>query len=281
MYYERGGVASTGLDALGVRPAQSGYPTSQLADPPFPIPSTSLDHLSLDLEGLVLASDGTFWISDEYGPYIYHFDGSGNLIQSIQPPQAIVPLNSAGRLNFTSASDPVTGRAGNQGFEGLTMSPDGNTLYALLQSATIQDGGNKKSNARYTRLVAYDISQASTTRPPLVGEWVVPLPLDSSGKTLGTSELHYVSNGVFLVLSRDGNGHGGDATLSAYKSADLISTSGATDIHGSKFDSPSHPIATGGVLSSSIVPAIYVSFILTALNWRDLAYTAATPRTRH
>jgi hypothetical protein len=46
-----------------------------------------------------------------------------------------------------------------------------------------------------------------------------------------------------------------------FRSADLISTSGATDIHGSKFDSPSHPIATGGVLSSSIVPAKYVSFV--------------------
>lgn len=103
----------------------------------------------------------------------------------------------------------------------MTISPDGKTLYALLQSATIQDGGNKKSNARYTRLVAYDISQASTTRPPLIGEWVVPLPLDSSGKTLGASELHYVSPGVFLVLSRDSNGHGGDATLSAYKSVPL------------------------------------------------------------
>ena len=135
LYDERGGAASTGLDALAVRPAQSGYPTSQLADPPLPIPSTSFNHLTLDLEGLALASDGTydglfrffpflfcflfsnqrlrrFWISDEYGPYIYHFDGSGNLIQSIQPPQAIVPLNSKGQLNFTPVSDPNTGRAG-------------------------------------------------------------------------------------------------------------------------------------------------------------------------
>ncbi|KAI9441308.1 esterase-like activity of phytase-domain-containing protein [Lactarius indigo] len=260
-YFDRGSVATTGLDSLGVRAAQSGYPTSQLADPPMPIPSSSFNHLSLDLEGLALAPDGTFWVSDEYGPYIYHFDAFGDLIQTIQPPQAIVPLNSAGQLSFTAASDPVTGRSGNQGLEGLTISSDGNTLYALLQSAAIQDGGNKKSTARYTRLVAYDISHASTTRPPLVGEWVVPLPLDSAGKALGASELHYVKNGVFLVLARDGNGHGGDATLSAYKHADLISTVGATDIHGTSFDSPSHPIATGGVLSSSIVPATYVSFV--------------------
>ncbi|KAH9042534.1 hypothetical protein EDB85DRAFT_2139108 [Lactarius pseudohatsudake] len=43
--------------------------------------------------------------------------------------------------------------------------------------------------------------------------------------------------------------------------ADLISTVGATDIHGTSSDSPGHPIAPGGMLSSCIVPATYVSFV--------------------
>ena len=103
------------------------------------------------------------------------------------------------------------------GFEGLTTDSDGTTLYALLQSATIQDGGNKKKNARHARLLAYNISDPSQFRPSLVGEWVVPLPLDADSKTLGASELHFVSPGMFLVLARDGGGHGGDETLSAYK----------------------------------------------------------------
>lgn len=38
----------------------------------------------------------------------------GQLIETIQPPQAILPLIH-GTLNFTSAVDPTTGRAGNQG----------------------------------------------------------------------------------------------------------------------------------------------------------------------
>ncbi|KAI0300504.1 hypothetical protein B0F90DRAFT_1917729 [Multifurca ochricompacta] len=198
---------------------------------------------------------------------------------SIEPPQAIVPLSTTGQLAFTSGTDPATGRSGNQGFEGLTISPDDSTLYALLQSATIQDGGSKKSTARYPRLVAYDISNSIIQRPSLVGKWVVPLPPDSSGKALGASGLHYVSNGIFLVLSRDGNGHGGSATLSAcklvppfpasggeihlycHRQADLISIARATDIHGTSFDSPRKPIATRGVLDSGIVPAENVGFV--------------------
>ena len=55
-----------------------------------------------------------FWVSDEYGPYVYRFDGTGALIQAIQPPDAIIPLNS-GDPDFTSEDDPDTGRSGNQG----------------------------------------------------------------------------------------------------------------------------------------------------------------------
>lgn len=87
----------------------------------------------------------------------------------------------------------------------------------MLQSATIQDGGNKKSNSRYTRLLAYDISQPTEIRPALVAEYIVPLPQDSDGKTLGASEISFISDQLFLVLSRDSNGHGGDATESTYK----------------------------------------------------------------
>lgn len=54
-------------------------------------------------------------MSDEYGPYIYKFSPSGSLIQAIQPPAAILPLDKNGNVNFTSVVDPKTGRAGNQG----------------------------------------------------------------------------------------------------------------------------------------------------------------------
>lgn len=87
----------------------------------------------------------------------------------------------------------------------------------MLQSATIQDGGDDKSTSRFTRLFAYDISSPSTVRPSLKGEWVVPLPLSDKDNTLAASEIHFVSNNVFFVLARDGDGHGGDDNNSKYK----------------------------------------------------------------
>ncbi|KAG5644763.1 hypothetical protein DXG03_007671 [Asterophora parasitica] len=254
--FERNNTKTSGLDATGVRAAQNGFPQTVSADPQLPIASELYPHLSLDVEGIIANNDG----SDEYGPYIYRFTSDGKLIQTIQPPNAFLPRDASGALYFTSETNPATGRAGNKGFEGLTLDRVNNVIYAILQTATIQDGGGDKTTARYTRLVAYDVSNPSV-RPPLVGEWVVPLPLSSKGKAQSCSEIQFVSPGVFLALSRDGDGRGGDDNNTKYKQADLFSITGATDIHGTKYDDPANPVAPDGKLVSSITPATYVPFV--------------------
>ncbi|KZP20003.1 hypothetical protein FIBSPDRAFT_789968 [Athelia psychrophila] len=263
LHYDRWNGNTSGLDALGVRPAVLGFPNKYLplSDPPLPIANATYTHLTIDAEGLVEMPDGTLWVSDEYGPYIYRFTANGRLIQTIQPPAAILPLNVTGGLNFTSVPNPTTGRAPNQGFEGLAYDQTRSRLYALLQSATIQDGGAVDTTQQWTRLLAWDVSNP-LERPPLVGEWVVELPLTKKGKTNAASELHFVSENVFLALSRDGKGRGDDgSTTSAYKQVDLFSIANATNIANTAFDSPSTPIAVNGVLNSTITPATYVSFL--------------------
>ncbi|EDR13260.1 uncharacterized protein LACBIDRAFT_308924 [Laccaria bicolor S238N-H82] len=185
---------------------------------------------------------------------------NGQLIQPIQPPRAILPLDASGHLNLSSITGPTTGRTGNKGFEGLTYDDNTKTLYAMLQSATIQDGGSAKTTNRYTRLLAFNLANPIIT-PKLVREWVVPLPQSSKRKAQACSEIHFISPGIFLALSRDGNGRGGDDAKSGYKQADLFSISKATDIHNTKFDDPANPISPGGVLDPSITPAEYVSFV--------------------
>ncbi|KAG8959321.1 hypothetical protein FRC03_008166 [Tulasnella sp. 419] len=221
-----------------------------------------MDNLSLDAEGLVLNDDGSFWISDEYGPYLYKFSKRGSLRSVIKPPQAVVPY-IGGSIDFTSARHPDTGRAENSGFEGLTASPDGKTLYAMLQSATIQDGGASKKTSRYTRLFAWDVCHSSRKNTPkLIGEWVVPLPQRSNGNTAEQSEIHYLNDKQFLVLSRDGKGRGDDQrdTKSQYKSVDVFDLTGATDIHGT-YDDATTPVSPGGLLVSGIQLATYHPFV--------------------
>ncbi|KAF5359713.1 hypothetical protein D9756_002857 [Leucocoprinus leucothites] len=254
--FDVGQKTTSGLDPEGVR-----MPSQAINSPfpgPLPVVSATDNRLTLDVEGIIANADGSFWISDEYAPGIYRISSTSAVVQALPIPDAIIPRDKDGNLFFTSDDDPETGRAGNQGFEGLTIDPTTGRIYAMLQAATIQDGGDDKSTSRYTRLLAFDVQGNQST---LAGEWVVPLPLSPKDNTETCNEIAFVGNGVFFALSRDGDGRGGDDNNSKYKNADLFSIRNATDIHGTKFDSPAHPIASNGKLDSSITPATYVPFI--------------------
>ncbi|KAK6382373.1 hypothetical protein LTS17_004260 [Exophiala oligosperma] len=274
------GQPSTGLDAdvhgpYLTFPGTPDLPSATYTGDGFGLSGTGGHRVSMDSEGLVLAADGSFWVSDEYGPYIYHFNPEGQMISAIRPPPALVPQRN-GSDSFSADSPPSyepdiltipkenpTGRQNNQGFEGLTASPDGKTLYALMQSALDQDGGLKKKNRRNTRFLQYDISDPST--PVLKAEYVVQLPQYSNDtKVAAQSEVHFISSTQFLVLARDSNaGHGQKSSTSVYRHIDVFDISNATNVAGPTYDCTSCAIASNssGVLDSAIVPATYCSWL--------------------
>ncbi|KAL8822764.1 MAG: hypothetical protein Q9170_008386, partial [Blastenia crenularia] len=246
-------------------------------------PGSGGQRLSLDTEGLVLLPDGTYWISDEYGPYIYHFSPAGKLLSAIQPPPAYLPHRN-NSISFSANSppiydpnrtvtpaDPESGRANNQGLEGLTASPDGKTLYALLQSALINDGGPDNPFRRQARLLVYEISSKKSQQPVLKHEYVVTLPLwtdptakkSKATKVAAQSEIHYLSSTQFLILARDsGAGHGQDSSTSIYRHIDIFDVSSATDILSPANDAVNGSIASStGVLNPGIQAAAYCSFL--------------------
>ena len=240
------------------------------------MPQAFNGRLSLDAEGIVVNADGSIWVSDEYGPYIFRFTADGRLISAVRPPEAITPKRG-GADSFASnnpgpgqaapvPANPTTGRQNNQGLEGLSVSPDGRTLFALLQSATRQDGGTGGTGPRrHTRLLAYDLTVAGN--PTLKGEYVVPLPTYSLGTATlvpAQSEMLAINNTQFLVLARDGNGRGVANPTSLYRSILVYDISSATNIAGTAYDTPTTPIAPGGVLAAGIVPA--TSAVLVDLN---------------
>jgi uncharacterized protein YhjY with autotransporter beta-barrel domain len=256
---EANGTPTTGLDPNGFRAAGEGFPI---------LPTGRNGRVTLDNEGVVRGRDGSFWVSDEYGPYIYRFRPDGVLLGAIQPPAALIPIRG-GQPNFSSnnaptgqaapiPADPVTGRQNNQGFEGLAISPDGRKLSALLQSATRQDGGTGGNSAvRFnTRLITYDISNPSA--PVQSGHYIVQLPRFTApnGSTLvaAQSELLALNNSQFLMLARDsGNGFSLAGATSAYRRVLLLDTRGATNIQGTGFEGTT-PVAPGGALASGITP---------------------------
>jgi len=260
------GAPLTGLDpaAGGIRPAGDGLP---------PMPQAPNGRLALDAEGLVLARDGSFFVSDEYGPYIYRFSAQGRLMGAIRPPDAFIPRRN-GTDHFSSnnpgpgqsapaPANPATGRQNNQGFEGLALTPDGKFLVAILQSATRQDGGDAPETRDHTRMLYYDVS--AIDRPVLVREHVVVLPAfttaDGKRRIAAQSELLALDETHFLLLCRDSdNGYGQKGATSRYRRIELIDTSGATNIAGTRYDGL-EPVAPKGKLVDGLVAAARESFI--------------------
>ncbi|GAA5856230.1 hypothetical protein JCM8547_000831 [Rhodosporidiobolus lusitaniae] len=255
------GEVTSGLDAVNIRPAADGFPV-------LPEVENGNNALSTDMEGIALMADGTFWSSDEYGPTIYHIGADGIILGAIMPPDAFLPHNEAGELDFSVESDIVSGRATNQGFEGLTINPDNTRLYALLQSALMQDQNvEDEVSVENTRMLVYDISTPSA--PTLIEEYVVVLP-KSDSKVFASSEVHYVKDGLFMVLARDGKGNGnGDSPSSEaskkqltsnFKDIGLVSLAGATNIVG-LYDDVGASVAPNGVLDAAVTPATFNEFI--------------------
>ena len=259
------GQSLTGLDPDGIRRAANGFPD---------LPQASNGRVSIDSESLALLPDGGFFIGDEYGPYVYRFSPAGRLLAAIRPPDAFLPKRK-GKDHFASNNpgpggrapeppEPETGRANNQGFEGLTLTPPGGKfLVAALQSTTRQDGGTSPATRRYSRLLYYDV--ADRERPKLVREYVVPLPLfesaDGERRVAAQSELLALDETFFLLLCRDsGNGYGTGGATSRYRSIDLLDTSRATNIAGSRYDG-TMPVAPNGKLVDGVVPATLTRYI--------------------
>ena len=66
-----------------------------------------------DSEGLVALPDGSFWVSDEYGPFITHFDRNGRARQRLSPFDGSLPAELANRVPTrawrASPSPPTAG----------------------------------------------------------------------------------------------------------------------------------------------------------------------------
>ncbi|PGH11718.1 hypothetical protein AJ79_04741 [Helicocarpus griseus UAMH5409] len=283
------GTATTGLDAditgsieFPEYPDFPPLPVATYVGDGFGGPGPGGRAISMDCEGLALGDHETFWVSDEYGPYIYQFSRYGKMLQAIQPPAAYLPRRN-GSVSFSAASPPIynpdqmptpedteSGRNNNQGLEALTISPDGSTLFALLQSGLNQEGGPDEENRKQARLLQYDISGAKAR---YAHEYVVTLPTyrDPSGKdsqsaelVASQSEIHQLPSGDFLVLARDSDrGRGQDETESVYRQADIFAiTESTTDIKGEEYDGAEGAIADGkGELKEGIQAVEYCKFI--------------------
>lgn len=163
----------------------------------------------LDSEGLVALKDGSFWVSDEYGPWLVHLDAKGRQLERVGP--------FAGGKSLPKV---LARRRPNRGMEALTVTPDGTTLVGLMQNPVDNPDKSIRKDSRLNRLVTYD---------PRTGASKQYAYLLESPSTV-VSEIAAVTATTFIVSERDQLFPGDPHKPSKLKRIYKIDLSSATDI---------------------------------------------------
>ncbi|GAB3327050.1 esterase-like activity of phytase family protein [Larkinella ripae] len=167
----------------------------------------------LDSEGLVLAKDGTFWVSDEYGPHLVHFDASGKTLERINPFGSVTGGRTLPKV--------LAKRRPNRGMEGLTITPDGKTLVGLMQSPLYNPSSAAVSGSTVLRILTFELATGLTKQYVYLME---------NASLTGCSEVAALTNTTFLALERDGDYGGNPAKPATFKRIYKFDLAGATDI---------------------------------------------------
>ncbi|WP_220720100.1 esterase-like activity of phytase family protein [Agarivorans litoreus] len=173
------------------------------------------DPFGLDSEGLVALKDGSFWVSDEYGPHIVHYSATGVELERINP----FGTGTGGR----KLPAVLANRRANRGMEGLAISPDEKVLFGIMQSTLYNPSKKAISNKNLTRIVSFDIASGKTQQ----------YLYQQEANNLSNSEIVALNQQQFLVIERDGGFAGASGKKQAkYKRIYQIDLSQATDVSG-------------------------------------------------
>ena len=185
-----GGNGSINIDAV-----------THLSDPDHHLPYTLvrpndglLTGADLDPESFRKDPDGSVWVGEEFMPAVLHFDQSGKLLA---PPFRLAGLASDENPNGETATLPRS-----RGFEGMAQSPDGKTLYPMLEGEV--SGGQPGLN-----IYTFDTDEAGfLNKNALTPSY--RYRLDAEATAIGDFTLYNETQG--LVIERDSR-EGAEAVL--------------------------------------------------------------------
>ena len=113
-----------------------------------------------DIESVRQAHDGTLWFGDEFGPFLIHTDATGKVLDA--------PYSLA---NVMSPQNPYLGTGAfnlprSKGFEGMAISPNGKTLYPMLEGALTTDPDPRRLIISEFDIRSRALHEASVVLPP-------------------------------------------------------------------------------------------------------------------
>lgn len=168
-----------------------------------PIPH---DPFGGDMEGIVKAPNGTFWMVDEYRPAIYHFLPSG-ILNARYVPKGTSLLGDAPQAEGFYGTESLPAeyalRRANRGFEAVAYDTDSDIVYAFIQTPMYNPDNSTRNNSDVIRILGIDPVDGTP-----VAEYVYllernALPGAGLSRVDKIGDAVYTGNGTFHVLERD------------------------------------------------------------------------------
>ncbi len=145
-----------------------------------------------------------------------HVAADGTLLNRIVPAGVTVPADPADPAKFAAEDEAVVKthrvlprafsyRRQNRGMEGGTLTPDGKTLFGMLQSSIVPPAG--QGDGRTLRLVRFDVSDSAN--PVLTGEWIYRLSVPQPDSGINQADLSnsdiYALDATHLIVDEHDN----------------------------------------------------------------------------
>ncbi|MGG6263497.1 esterase-like activity of phytase family protein [Leptolyngbya sp. AN03gr2] len=180
----------------------------QLADPDRKVPfkltksDRTLTGADFDPESFVIAKDRSFWIGDEFGPYLLHFDRDGKLLQA----PIATPNPSGGTVRSPQNPNGEPNLAGSRGFESMAINPDRTILYLMLEGSVKGDPNGL--------LRIYKVNATTGEFQGIAGYYKLEDPNNATG------DMTVINENEYLVIERD-NKQGDEAKFKKIYKIDL------------------------------------------------------------
>jgi hypothetical protein len=165
-------------------------------------PNRYLTGADFDVESIQPLPDGTMMIGDEFGPYLLHFDGQGRLLRVIETRMEGEVLRTPDHHANLIPANPTAGvphrvrRSG--GYEGMALTPDGRTIWALMEQPLFAPNSNQPEGP-FLRLLEFDVARMDWTGRTL------RYRLEPGATAIG--DFNFIDERRALVIERD-NGEG-------------------------------------------------------------------------
>ena len=137
-----------------------------------------------DIESVQRGRDGSFWIGDEFGPFLLHADSRGRILSAPVP----FPLGKSPQNPDLGDEQANVQRSG--GFEAMAQSQDRRYLYPIVENSLVNDADKRR------RVV----SEFDTRTRRYTGKtWAYHVDADANL----AADAQMIRPGVLLVLERD------------------------------------------------------------------------------